>query len=49
MDGAEISVTFSCGIADIAHYESATDLNAAADEALYAAKENGRDQVRLAD
>ena len=48
MEGAEISATFSCGIADIAHYKSATDLNAAADAALYEAKENGRDQVRLA-
>ena len=41
----EFSVSFSCGVADIASYPDATALGNAADKALYRAKENGRNQV----
>jgi len=47
-DGAEFSVTFSCGIADVAHFSNAARLNDAADKALYKAKHAGRNQVMLA-
>ncbi len=45
----EFSVSFSCGIADIAHFSEASKLTDAADRALYQAKHSGRNQVRLAD
>lgn len=45
----EFSVTFSAGIADIAHYAEASRLTDAADKALYKAKHAGRNQVVLAD
>ncbi|MFW5695528.1 MAG: diguanylate cyclase [Alkalispirochaeta sp.] len=38
-------VTFSCGVADFPAFESASDLNEAADGALYRAKELGRNRV----
>ena len=39
------SCTFSCGVAPLSHYGDATALIAGADEALYIAKNNGRNQV----
>jgi diguanylate cyclase (GGDEF)-like protein len=39
------SCTFSCGVAALSQYGDATALNAGADEALYAAKDGGRNQV----
>ncbi|MFE1744095.1 diguanylate cyclase [Coleofasciculus sp. H7-2] len=47
-DGAEFSVTFSCGIAVFPNVDEATQLNEAADKALYEAKRRGRNQVILA-
>lgn len=44
-DGAEFSVTFSCGVAEVAQFGDATQLSAAADKALYRAKHAGRNQV----
>ncbi|MBL4791865.1 GGDEF domain-containing protein [Citromicrobium bathyomarinum] len=41
-------VTFSAGIADVARYTDPREALAAADEALYQAKEGGRNQIRLA-
>ena len=41
-------VTFSAGIADVFGYADPHDALRAADEALYAAKEAGRNQVREA-
>ncbi|MFZ5523422.1 MAG: GGDEF domain-containing response regulator [Pseudomonadota bacterium] len=46
-DGKEFSVTFSCGIADVAQYQDAKKLSDAADKALYKAKHAGRNQVAL--
>lgn len=48
-EGKEFSVTFSCGIADIAHYPDANRLSDAADKALYKAKHAGRNRVMRAD
>jgi len=48
-DGKEFSVTFSCGIADVAQYPDANRLSDAADKALYKAKRAGRNQVALSD
>jgi diguanylate cyclase (GGDEF)-like protein len=39
------SCTFSCGVAPLSLYGDAAALNAGADEALYAAKHGGRNQV----
>ena len=47
-EGKEFPVTFSCGIADAAHFPDATKLSAAADKALYKAKHAGRNRVMLA-
>lgn len=41
-------VTFSAGIADVLAYENPRDALAAADDALYASKENGRNQITIA-
>lgn len=41
-------VTFSAGIADVIAYDDPHAALAAADEALYQAKEAGRNQIRLA-
>jgi diguanylate cyclase (GGDEF)-like protein len=41
----DFSVTFSCGVASFPDIRNAGKLNEAADEALYAAKENGRNRV----
>ncbi len=46
-DGVEFSATFSCGIADVADFDSATKLGDAADKALYKAKHGGRNQVAV--
>jgi len=41
----EFSVSFSCGIADLAHFSDVTSLSEAADKALYQAKQRGRNKV----
>ncbi len=41
----EFSVNFSCGIADLAHFQDAVSLCEAADQALYQAKQRGRNKV----
>ena len=41
----EFSVTFSCGIASLAHFKTASELTEAADKALYIAKREGRNQT----
>ncbi len=47
-EGVEFSVTFSCGIAIYPDKQNTTQLNEAADRALYEAKRRGRNQVVLA-
>jgi len=42
------SVTFSCGIASADEFESAEELNKAADDSLYQAKDSGRNRVVIA-
>ncbi|SFP73398.1 response regulator receiver modulated diguanylate cyclase [Nitrosomonas cryotolerans] len=46
-DDKEFSVSFSCGVADLAHFADVASLGDAADKALYQAKEKGRNQVML--
>ena len=41
-------ITFSGGLADVLQYDDPREALAAADEALYLAKEGGRNQIRLA-
>jgi len=41
----EFSVSFSCGIADLAHFSDAASLSEAADKALFQAKQRGRNKV----
>jgi diguanylate cyclase (GGDEF)-like protein len=43
------SVTFSCGVADLANFDDASRLIDAADKALYKAKRAGRNQIVVAD
>ncbi|NOX76831.1 MAG: diguanylate cyclase [Gammaproteobacteria bacterium] len=45
----EFTVTVSAGIASFAQYHTPEDINYAADEALYAAKNNGRNCVKKAE
>lgn len=45
----EFSVTFSCGVSDMSHFEDATKLCLAADMALYKAKNTGRNNTVLAE
>lgn len=44
----EFSVTFSCGVAAFPDYKDPNSLNEAADQMLYHAKRNGRNQVAIA-
>jgi len=45
----EFSVTFSCGVADRAHFPDAKSISEAADTALAQAKKKGRNQVAIID
>lgn len=47
-DGKEFSVSFSCGVAEVALFEDAIKLADSADKALYEAKHTGRNRVVLA-
>jgi len=41
----EFSVSFSCGIADLEHFPDAAKLSEAAEQALFHAKQRGRNKV----
>ena len=45
----EFNVTFSCGLAAYPYFDTSSELNEAADKALYKAKEAGRNCVKVAD
>jgi diguanylate cyclase (GGDEF)-like protein len=47
-DGKEFKVTFSAGIANVNRFQDLTSLLAAADQALYRAKEKGRNNIEIA-
>jgi len=47
-DGEEFFVTFSCGVSSFPEIKEASAMNAAADYALYEAKETGRNKVVVA-
>lgn len=47
-DGKKVKITISIGLADIRHFSKPEDINRAADEALYSAKNKGRNRVELA-
>ncbi len=47
--GQKVNITVSIGVAQARPHESMQDLFARADEALYAAKQNGKNQVRVSD
>jgi len=47
-DNRDFSVTFSCGVAEYPEFSTASEINNAADRALYDAKHAGRNRVALA-
>lgn len=47
-DNTEFKITFSAGVANINRYQDLTSLLAAADQALYRAKEKGRNNIEIA-
>lgn len=49
LDSQQFSATISIGIASLQNYHQAESINQAADEALYLAKERGRNRVVIAD
>jgi two-component system cell cycle response regulator len=49
VDGQGLSITTSCGVAQVAPGEQLREVFRRADTALYQAKRNGRNQVAVAD
>ncbi len=45
----DFTVSFSCGLAEYPLFETSFDITKAADDALYLAKESGRDRIIVAD